>query len=56
MSASILNQLDSLAGEHPHKLLYSYIDLNGNQIESYTYESFLHRTTVFCLPTHRDSK
>jgi len=46
MSASILNQLDSLAGEHPHKLLYSYIDLNGNQIESYTYESFLHRTKV----------
>src|ERR1700676_1210142 len=46
MSASILNKLDSLGDEHPHKLLYSYIDLNGNQIESYSYESFLHRTKV----------
>ncbi|HTC87416.1 MAG TPA: thioester reductase domain-containing protein [Bryobacteraceae bacterium] len=46
MSASILNKLDSLGHEHPHKLLYSYIDLNGNQIEGYSYESFLHRTKV----------
>jgi thioester reductase-like protein len=41
---SILEKLDRLADEHPHKLLYSFIDLNGNQIESYTYESFLQRT------------
>jgi thioester reductase-like protein len=46
MSASILNKLDSLGEEHPHKLLYSYIDLNGNQIEGYSYASFLHRTKV----------
>src|ERR1700730_4763247 len=46
MRASILNKLDSLGDEHPHKLLYSYIDLNGNQIEGYSYESFLHRTKV----------
>src|ERR1700686_4903892 len=46
MIASILDKLDSLGDEHPHKLLYSYIDLNGNQIESYSYESFLHRTKV----------
>jgi thioester reductase-like protein len=46
MIASILKELDSLGNQHPHKLLYSYIDLNGNQIESYTYESFLHRTKV----------
>src|SRR5579872_5953705 len=44
MIMSILDKLDSLGDEHPHKLLYSYIDLNGNQIESYSYESFLHRT------------
>ncbi len=46
MRASILDKLDSLGDEHPHKLLYSYIDLNGNQIEGYSYESFLHRTKV----------
>ena len=42
--ASILERLDSLGDEHPHKLLYSFIDLNGNAIESYTYASFLRRT------------
>lgn len=46
MNASILDRLDSLAREHPHKLLYSYLDLNGREIESYTYASFLHRTKV----------
>jgi thioester reductase-like protein len=42
--ASILKQLDRLGQEHPHKLLYSYLDLNGNSLESYTYASFLRRT------------
>ena len=46
MSASILDRLDSLGDEHPHKLLYSYLDLSGNQIESYSYAAFLHRTRV----------
>src|ERR1700678_3819774 len=46
MITSILDKLDSLGDQHPHKLLYSYIDLNGNQIEGYSYESFLHRTKV----------
>src|SRR5271154_1416355 len=41
--ASILNLLDRLGDEQPRKLLYSYLDLNGNPIESYTYASFLHR-------------
>jgi thioester reductase-like protein len=41
---SILDHLDRLGHEHPHKLLYSYLDLNGNPIESYTYASFLQRT------------
>jgi len=41
---SILDQLDRLGNEHPHKLLYSYLDLNGNQIEGYTYSEFLERT------------
>jgi thioester reductase-like protein len=42
--ASILDQLDRLGNKHPHKLLYSYIDLNGNPIESYSYASFIERT------------
>ena len=46
MRTSILDKLDSLGDEHPHKLLYSYLDLNGTEIESYTYQSFLHRTKV----------
>jgi thioester reductase-like protein len=41
---SILDQLDKLGNEHPHKLLYSYLDLNGNQLEGYTYAEFLERT------------
>src|ERR1700690_174647 len=42
--ASILKQLDRLGNEHPHKILYSYLDLNGDPLESYTYASFLRRT------------
>ena len=44
MTASILDHLDRLADEHPDKLLYSYLDVNGDPIESYTYASFIHRT------------
>jgi thioester reductase-like protein len=43
MMASILDHLDSLADEHPEKLLYSFLDVNGDPIESYTYASFLQR-------------
>jgi thioester reductase-like protein len=41
---SILDQLDRLGEEHPHKILYSYLDLNGNVIECYSYRSFIERT------------
>jgi len=44
--ASILDKLDRLGDQHPNRLLYSYIDLNGKQIGAYSYESFLHRTKV----------
>ena len=43
MMASILGHLGRLSDEHPDKLLYSYLDVNGDPIESYTYASFLHR-------------
>ena len=42
--ASILDKLDRLGDEHPDKLLYSYLDLNGETLESYTYASFKRRT------------
>src|ERR1700678_1531724 len=44
MTASVLDRLDRLAEKHPHKLLYSFLDLNGNPIECYSYASFIERT------------
>ena len=44
MAASILGHLDRLADEHPDKLLYSYLDVNGESTEGYNYASFMHRT------------
>jgi thioester reductase-like protein len=46
MIASILDKLDSSGDQHPHRLLYSYIDVNGDPVGGYSYESFLHRTKV----------
>ena len=46
MMASILDRLDSSGDQHPHRLLYSYLDVYGNPIGGYSYESFLHRTKV----------
>jgi thioester reductase-like protein len=43
MMASILSHLQGLAEQHPDKLLYSYLDVNGDSLESYTYASFLDR-------------
>ena len=54
--ASILDHLDRLADEHPHKLLYSYVDLNGNPIEGYSYASFLHRTRAIAGHLRRDGR
>jgi thioester reductase-like protein len=53
---SILEELDRFGQEHPHKLLYSYIDLNGNTLESYTYESFLTRTKAIAQHLLRDGR
>ena len=54
--ASILDQLDRLADEHPNKLLYSYLDLNGNPIECYSYASFLHRTKAIAGHLRREHR
>jgi acyl-CoA synthetase (AMP-forming)/AMP-acid ligase II len=44
MTASISHNLDRLADRHPDKLLYSFLDVNGDPTESYTYASFRQRT------------
>jgi len=44
MMSSLLDQMDRLAVDHPDRLLYSFLDLHGDPIESYTYASFQHRT------------
>ncbi|MGA2426991.1 MAG: fatty acyl-AMP ligase [Candidatus Acidiferrum sp.] len=56
MIASILDKLDRLGDKHPHKLLYSYLDLNGDLIDGYSYESFLHRTKVIAGHLRRDHR
>jgi len=53
---SILDTLDRLGDEHPHKLLYSYLDLNGNPIEGYTYAAFLHRTKVIAAHLRKEHR
>src|ERR1700691_5034770 len=54
--ASILDQLDRLGDEHPGKLLYSYIDLNGNPIENYSYASFIQRTKAIAGHLRKDGR
>src|ERR1700691_5908455 len=56
MRVSILDKLDSLGDEHPHKLLFSSLDLSGNQIEGYSYERFLHRTHVIAGHLRREHR
>ena len=54
--ASILEQLDILGQEHPHKLLYSFLDLHGNPIECYSYASFLERTKAIASHLLKDGR
>src|ERR1700747_143272 len=54
--ASILDQLDKLGDEHPHKLLYSYLDLNGNPVECYSYSSFIERTKAIAGHLRKEAR
>src|SRR5277367_4840225 len=56
MTASILDKLDRLADQHPDKLLYSYLDINGDPIEGYTYASFLHRAQAIAGHLLKDGR
>jgi thioester reductase-like protein len=46
VTPSILDRLDQKVSDHPEKLLFSFLDLNGQTLESYTYESFQQRVAV----------
>lgn len=56
ITPSILGQLQTLAVEHPDKLLYSFLDVDGDPIESYTYASFLLRAEAIAEHLLRDSR
>ena len=56
MTPSILGHLDRLADEHPDKLLYSYLDVNGDPLESYTYASFLQRVEAIAGYLWKDGR
>jgi len=56
MTASIFNHLERLADQHPDKLLYSYLDVNGDPIESYTYASFIHRAQAIAGHLRKDGR
>jgi thioester reductase-like protein len=56
MTASILDHLERLADEHPNKLLYSYLDVNGDPIETYTYASFLRRAQAIAGHLRKDCR
>jgi thioester reductase-like protein len=53
---SILDTLDRLGAEHPHKRLYSYLDPHGKTLESYTYASFLRRTRAIAEHLLKDGR
>ena len=44
--ANIFERLDYRAQETPDKLLYSFLDISGNEIEKYTYSEFIFRTNA----------
>src|SRR5579863_10141498 len=56
MMASVVDHLDRIAGEHPDRVLYSYLDVNGDPIESYTYASFLQRTQAIAGHLLKDGR
>src|SRR6516164_3364459 len=56
MMASLLDHLDKLAVELPGKPLYSYLDVNGDPIESYTYASFLERAEAIAGRLLKDGR
>jgi thioester reductase-like protein len=51
---SIFDRLDFWAEKTPDKLLYAYLDINGNQIDKYTYSEFIYRTNAIAGSLHNE--
>lgn len=43
---NIFQQLDYWTQKNPHKLLYAFLDIDGNITEQYTYLSFKQRVNI----------
>ena len=56
ITPSILGHLQMLAGKHPDKLLYTYLDVDGDPIESYTYAAFLLRAEAIAEHLLKDGR
>jgi thioester reductase-like protein len=46
MTSGFFNTIENWVGEHPEKLLFSFLDINGEIKESYTYASFEKRVAI----------
>ena len=56
MTASILDNLDRLADQHPDKPFMRFLDVNGDPIESYTYASFLYRAEAIASHLRKEGR
>jgi len=52
---SIFDKQDYWTSKNPEKLLYSFLDLNGSETESYTYEAFRYRTKVIAWHLRKEN-
>jgi len=53
MKNSFFNIIENWVGEHPEKLLFSFLDINGEIKESYTYAAFEKRVGIIADNLHR---
>ncbi|MFZ2901222.1 MAG: AMP-binding protein, partial [Saprospiraceae bacterium] len=53
---SIFERLDFWAEKQPDKLLYAFLDINGNQTDKYTYSEFIYRTNAIASSLHNEYK
>ena len=56
ITLSVLDHLEQLVAEHPDKLLYSFLDVDGDSLESYTYASFLARAEAIAAHLMHDGR
>ncbi len=54
--AAIIDRLKYWVDKHPDKLLFSFLDIQGNEVEKYSYAEFLHRTEVIASNLYNEHK